>query len=167
LKLIALADNNFAIGIHGGQCVTIPEDMQRFHMLTAGKTLIYGRKTLNTFPHKRPLSGRNNIILTKKDTIPNDISESTSTLAHSVEEALKLVSDLNTDDIFVAGGGSIYEQFLPYCDEALITRVDYEYEADTFMPDLDNDEGWQVAYISDEQIMGDIIYYYMTYKRIK
>jgi len=161
MNLIAAADANWAIGNYGKLLVSIPEDMKRFRALTTGKTVILGRKTLATFPQGKPLKDRRNIILTGDPRFEAEGAE----IAHSVEEALDLCGNEAPEDVFVIGGGSIYRAFLPYCDTAYITRLDYAYAADAFMPDLDRDPAWEKVEESEEQTCFDLIYTFDTYRR--
>ena len=163
MNLIAAADANWAIGKNGKLLVSIPEDMKRFRALTTGKTVILGRKTLATFPQGKPLKNRRNIILTQDPFFKTEGAE----IAHSVNEALELCGDDDPADIYVIGGGSIYRAFLPYCDTAYITRLDYSYAADAYMPDLDSDPAWEKADESEEHTYFDLIYTFDTYKRTK
>lgn len=163
MNLIAAADTNWGIGNNGKLLVSIPEDMKTFRRLTAGKTVILGRKTLATFPQGKPLKDRRNIILT---TDPSFRAEGAD-IAHSVEEALALCEGEEPDSLFVIGGASIYRAFLPHCDTAYITRLDYAYAADAFMPDLDSDPAWEKVSESDEQTYFDLIYTFDKYRRIR
>ena len=83
---------------------------------------------------------------------------------HSMEEALSELSKYRDEDIFIIGGQTIYEQFLPYCQEAHITFIDYEYNADTYMVNLEQ-EGWIVTDCSDEQTYFDLCYEFRRYVR--
>ena len=65
MKLIAAVDNNFAIGNKGRLLLSIPSDLKRFREMTLNKVVVLGRKTLETFPQKRPLELRTNIILSR------------------------------------------------------------------------------------------------------
>ena len=78
---------------------------------------------------------------------------------------MEILKEYDSDEVFVIGGGKIYNMLLPYCDEAIVTRLDYSYEADTHFPDLDADDNWVVAEESDEMIYFDITYRYVTYRR--
>ena len=84
----------------------------------------------------------------------------------SVEEALDLVKGQDPDEVFCIGGAQIYRLFLPYCDKALITRIDHVYDADAFLPDLDKDPSWELWRKSEEQVFFDLTYHFCTYKRI-
>ena len=68
-------------------------------------------------------------------------------------------SKYDTDSIFVTGGESIYRMLLPYCDTAYITRLDYAYEADTWMPNLDKEEHWSMVEKGEERYCFDLIYH--------
>ena len=69
------------------------------------------------------------------------------------------------EDIFVVGGGSVYELLLPYCDTVYVTRIDMEYQADTFFLDLDQDPAWELTEESEEQTCFDIEYRFTVYKK--
>ena len=62
-------------------------------------------------------------------------------------------------------GESIYRQFLPYCDIAHITKIDYSYQADAYFPNLDENEEWEIVRDSEEQTYFDLEYVFLEYKR--
>ena len=62
-------------------------------------------------------------------------------------------------------GTEIYRQFLPYCDTAYVTKVDYRYDADTFFPNLDESSEWEMTHDSEEQTYYDLEYYFTIYQR--
>ncbi len=161
MKLIAAADLRWGIGRGGALLVSIPADLRHFRELTMGGTVILGRKTLATFPGGKPLPGRKNIILS---TDPH-FSAGDALVAHSVEEALALAGK-EQENVWVIGGASIYRAFLPYCDEAVITKIEMQYDADAFMPDLDRDPAWVKTEESEEMTCFDIVYRFVTYRRL-
>ena len=164
MKAIVAVDSNWAIGNKGQLLVSIPADQkENFRKKTLEKTIIYGRKTLETFPQKVVLPKRRNIILSTKE----DYVVKNAEVAHSKEEALKLVENENSDDVFIIGGASVYKEFLDVCDTAIVTFIDKEYQADTYFPNLDKDDAWELVDESDEQVYFDITYTYRTYKRRK
>ncbi len=61
----------------------------------------------------------------------------------------------------------MFEQFLPYCDEAFITKVEYNYDADKYLPNLDAAPDWVCADVSEEQTCYDLIYERRRYVRKK
>ena len=162
MQLIAAADTRWGIGKSGQLLVTIPADMKYFQSVTMGHTVIMGRKTLESFPGKKPLKNRRNIVLSRMEGYVVEGAE----VVPDVETALELVKDLNPDEVFCIGGAMIYRLFLPYCDMALITRIDHVYDADAFLPDLDADNAWKLVRESDEQVFFDLTYRFCTYRRI-
>ena len=163
MNLIAAVDRNWAIGNKGQLLVRIPGDHRMFRQETLDKVVVYGRKTLETFPLSQPLDRRTNIILSANP----DYKVRNATVAHSIEELLAILRDYDTEDIYIIGGESIYRQMLPYCDVAHITKVDYQYEADAFFPNLDEDPEWVVTADSDEQTYFDLAYQFVRYERLR
>mgnify|MGYP003294504841 CR=1 FL=1 len=72
-----------------------------------------------------------------------------------------------SEDIYIIGGESVYRQLLPYCDTAHITKIDHEYQADTYFPNLDENPEWELTGVSDEQTYYDLIYERCRYVRKK
>ena len=162
MNLIVAADENWAIGNNGKLLANIPEDTKFFQDVTMNKVVIMGRKTLESLPMGQPLKARTNIIITRnKDYKVGD----GAIVVHSVEEALDLAASYDTDDVYVIGGGDIYEQMLPYCDTAYVTRIDYAYEADAYFPNLDEMPEWKVTGESDEQTYFDLEYQFVRYEK--
>lgn len=162
MKAIVAVDSNWAIGNKGKLLVSIPADQKdNFRAKTLNKTIIYGRKTLETFPQQIVLPKRRNIILSTKP----DYTVRNAEVAHSKEEALRLVENENSDDVFIIGGATVYKDFLNVCDTAIVTFIDKEYEADAYFPNLDKDPDWELADESEEQVYFDITYTYRTYVR--
>ena len=161
MNLIAAVDNKWAIGKNGNLLVSIPEDMKLFREETIGKIVVMGRKTFESLPEKRALHNRVNIVLT------SDLSyeKKDVTVLHSLEEALEKLKEYKSEDVYIIGGASVYEQFLPYCDTAHITKVDYTYDADTYFPNLDKDENWMISDCSEEHTYFDICYEFVKYVR--
>jgi len=161
MKLIAAVDANWAIGNKNSLLVQIPADQKFFRNETTGKTIVLGRKTLETFPGGRPLPNRTNIILSSRP----DYKVKDAIVLHSVEEVLEKLKEYDSDDVFIIGGDSIYRQFLQYCDIAEITKIDYAYEADAYFPNLDEAEDWELIADSEEQTYFDIEYRFLKYAR--
>ena len=152
MNLIAAVDRNWAIGNKGQLLVRIPNDHKMFRQETLGKVIVYGRKTLETFPMAQPLDRRENIVLSRNP----DLKVRGARVVPGLEELLELCRDYPSEDIYIIGGESVYRQLLPYCDTAHITKIDYAYEADAFFPNLDEDPEWEVTACSDEQTSAEI-----------
>lgn len=161
MNLIVAVDNNWAIGNKNELLVRIPNDHKHFREETTGKVVVLGRKTLETFPQGQPLKNRTNIILTtdRKYQVKDAI------IVHSIHELLEELKKYNNDDIYIIGGESVYRQMLPYCNVAHVTKIDRTYEADTYFPNLDQDEEWHITADSDEQTYFDIAYQFLKYER--
>ena len=160
MNLIVAADKNWAIGRNQELLVRIPADMKMFREMTSGHVVVMGRKTLESFPNGLPLPKRTNIVLTNQ----RNYDGHGALIVHSLEELREILKQYSDDEIFVIGGGSIYQALLPYCKNAYVTKLDYAYEADTFMPDLDKAENWVLKEKSEEQTCFDLIYYFTRYE---
>ena len=86
-------------------------------------------------------------------------------VVHSVEEALQEAGKYPSEDVYVIGGDSIYRQMLPYCSKAHVTKIDFAYQADTFFPNLDQMEEWEITEESEEQTYFDLEYTFVTYEK--
>ena len=167
-QLIAAVDRNWGIGNKGQMLTVIPADQKLFRQETMGKIIVMGYKTFLTFPAQRPLDGRINLILTKKKALSVKGAE----ICHSVEEALVRIDELKKEkhltdvDVVIIGGESVYRQFLPFCDTAQITWIDFSYVADTHMVDLEK-EGWELVRRSGEQTFFNLCYEFREYRKLE
>lgn len=112
----------------------MPRDMKRFKDLTMGHVVLMGRKTYESIPSQfRPLPGRVNIILTRIEyCAPGAI------VLTSLQEVFE---EFRNEEIFVAGGGEIYNLLLPYAQKIYLTRVESDVEGDTYFPVIN--ENWK------------------------
>ena len=129
-KLVACVDKNFGLGRGGKLLFRIPEDLKNFRRLTLGHTIIFGRKTLETFPNQKPLDGRRNILLSR--TVEKI---SGAEVVGSVEELFGVINA--TEKNFVIGGEEIFNELIPYASEIFLTVADVEAQADKFFPRVD------------------------------
>lgn len=161
MNLIAAVDNNWAIGKNNQLLVRIPMDQKFFRETTTGKVVVMGRKTLESFPNGLPLKNRTNIVLTHnlnykvKDAI----------VVHSMDELHEELRKYNSEDIYVIGGEKIYQQLLDECDVAHITKINYEYDADAYFPNLDEKPEWVLTGDSEEQTYFDLEFFFYRYER--
>lgn len=161
MNMIAAADKNWAIGRKGQLLVSIPNDHKHFREETLGKIVVYGRKTLQTFPQGMPLDGRTNLVLSRNP----GYRVKGAVVVHSLEELLRRLEAYPSEDVYCIGGESVYRQLLPYCDTAHITKIDHAYEADAWFPDLDKSPDWEITADSEEQTCFDIAYTFLKYER--
>ena len=168
MRLISAVDRHWAIGNQGKLLVSIPQDQKRFRDQTIGGAIIMGRKTFESLPGQQPLYGRMNVILTNN----KDYKVKNAVVCHSVEEALVRIDELKQEkhltdvDVVIIGGESIYRQFLPFCDTAQITWIDFSYVADTHMVDLEK-EGWELVRRSGEQTFFNLCYEFREYRKLE
>ena len=163
MKCIVAVDKNWAIGYKNQLLVSIPADMRFFKETTTRKVVVMGKNTLESFPGGKPLANRTNIVV----ALEKDYKVPGATVVNSIEEALEAVKEYNPDDVFIIGGASIYKQFLQYCDVAHVTKIDYAYAADTYFPNLDEDDEWEITADSEEQTYYDLEYRFLKYERKK
>ena len=164
MKAIAAVDKNWAIGNGGSLLAGIPEDMKFFREMTTGHVVVMGRKTLESFPGKKPLKNRINIVMTRDAAYE---PAGPALTVHNMDELNAALSAYDTEDVFVIGGGSIYSLLVPLCDTAYITRIDEEFEADAFFPDLDSSGKWKAQALSEEKEHEHLRFCFMLYKRIR
>ena len=161
MNLIAAADAAFGIGNKGKLLISIPEDMKYFRAHTVGKTVIMGRKTLESFPNKKPLPDRSNIVLTRNPNYRVKGAE----VVHDLDELKALLEGEDPDSVYCIGGETIYRQLLSQCDTAYITKIDYTYEADAHLPNLDEDPAWELVEESEEETYFNVCYTFCKYRR--
>ena len=160
MNLIAAVDQNWGIGLKNQLLVRIPEDMKYFRQMTTGKVVVMGRKTLESFPGGQPLSNRTNIVL----TTDQNYQKKNAAVVHSLEELFHNLQQYQSEDVFVIGGESIYRQLLDQCETAYITKIDYQYQADAWFPNLDELPQWEITAKSEEQTYFDLEYYFLKYQ---
>ena len=157
MNAIVNVTENWGIGQDNRLLVTISDDLKRFRRLTTGRTVILGRKTLETFPGGRPLRGRRNLILSGNPSF----YVSRATVVHSLAELRQAV--LPDEPLSVIGGASIYELLLPYCDTAYVTKTLISPPADRFFPNLDELPNWELADASDILEENGVRFQYLDY----
>ena len=141
MKAILSADRNWGIGCNNKLLVSIPSDMKFFRETTTGNVVVMGRKTLESFPNGAPLKNRTNIVLTGN----RDYQVKDAVIVHSQDELLEELKKYDTEKIYVIGGESIYRMMLPYCDTVYVTKIDRSFQADTFFPNLDEMDEWEMT----------------------
>jgi len=161
MNIIVAVDRNWAIGYKNKLLNSIPDDMKFFRETTTGNVVVMGRKTLESFPGGRPLKDRTNIVLTSNA----DYDGKGAIICTSMDELLEELKKYDSDKIYVIGGESIYRALLKHCDVAHVTYMDYEYQADTWFPNLEEDDEWLMAADSGELTYYDLPYEFRLYVR--
>jgi dihydrofolate reductase len=140
ISLIVAAAANNAIGKDNQLLWHLPNDMKFFKATTWGLPLIMGRKTFESVGGK-PLPGRTNIVISRDA----NFNAKGIVTAASVAAALQKAEACHCREVMVAGGGLIYEAFLPLAKRIYLTRVDTAPEADTFFPPM-NEKEWELFF---------------------
>lgn len=161
MNAIVAVDANWAIGNKNRLLTSIPADMKFFREKTMGHVVVMGRKTLESFPNGLPLKNRVNIVLTAN----RSYKVKDAIIVHTKEELLEELKKYDSNELYVIGGGSIYEMLIPYCDTAYITKIDHAYAADTYFPNLDQMDEWEMTEVSEEQTCFDLEYVFAKYER--
>ncbi|MGQ4556150.1 dihydrofolate reductase [Halobellus sp. GM3] len=142
LVLIAAVSENGVIGRDGGMPWHFPADLRHFKRTTVGHPVIVGRKTYQTVIEGlgEPFPGRTTVVLSSQSL---DLPAG-AVLANSVEEAIEVAAadanDRGVETAYVAGGGRVYEQFLPFATRMVLTEIHESYEGDTRFPEWDESE---------------------------
>lgn len=159
MNLIVAVDNNWGIG-KGNQLLTrIPEDMRHFREKTMGKIVVMGRKTFESLPDRKPLKERRNIVLSSSME-PTDGIE----VAGNIENLMDIIKG-KEESVFVIGGGCVYHQLMPYCNTAYVTKIRHSFDADVFMDNLDNEEGWEEREEGEEKEYNGMTYQFCRYTK--
>jgi len=136
ISLIVAMGKNNEIGKRNELLWNLPADMKHFKKTTYLHTVIMGRKTFESIG--RPLPNRRNIVITRDTKYKAQGVE----IVKSIEKAIALFQDIN-EEIFIIGGGEIYNQAIKYADKLYITHINEEFsEADTFFPKINKDK-WE------------------------
>ena len=163
MNLIAAVDKNWAIGKNNELLVRIPADQKFFRETTTGKVVVMGRKTLESFPNGTPLKNRTNIVLTHD----KNYDGKGAIVVNSLDQLHVELQKYPSVDIFIIGGQKIYEQLVDECNVAHITKIEYEYDADAYFPNLDEKEEWVITGDSEEQTYFDLEYFFYRYEKVK
>ncbi|WP_436343492.1 dihydrofolate reductase [Natronorubrum sp. FCH18a] len=140
--IVAVAENG-VIGKDGDMPWHIPDDLQHFKETTMGHPIIMGRVTYEGILEAlgEPLPGRTTIVLTGRDLETPENAVIAGDLEDALEKAERAARERHgdTDRIFVAGGATVYDQFLPALDRLIVTEIADDPDGDTRFPDWDRE----------------------------
>ena len=160
ITLIVAMGKNREIGKENQLLWHLPKDLKHFKELTSGHPIIMGRKTYESIG--KPLPNRTNIVISRK----NDWFEEGILIVGSIKEAVKFAKKID-EEVFVLGGGNIYEQTIDFADKLEVTLVDAVLDADTFFPKI-NEKVWQKTneerHQKDEK--NEFDFCFQTYERV-
>ena len=133
INIIVAYSKNYAIGKENKLLWHLADDMAFFKQQTSGKTVVMGKNTFLSLPRKfRPLPNRKNIVISRQESIEEHENLS---WYKSLEEAISSLKKTG-EEIYIIGGGTIYEQTLPLADVVYATEVNVNIEGDTYFPPL-------------------------------
>jgi dihydrofolate reductase len=160
--LVAAVAANGVIGRDGEMPWHLPPDLRHFKETTTGHPVVMGRRTYESIVAGlgEPLPERHSVVLSSQDL---DLPEGAEVVG-SVEEARRAAGTAATrmgvETVYVVGGATVYEQFLPDADRLVLTELDEAYEGDTVFPEYD-----ESAWVETERESRDG-FAFATYERV-
>lgn len=161
MNLIVAVDNTWGIGRDGGLLAALPGDMAYFKEHTMGKTVVMGRKTLESMPGSRGLAGRVNYVLTSQAGYEAKRCE----VFNTDEALMTAIEKCEPDDVFLIGGASMYNKYYKLCDKLYITKIEADLNADTHIVNIDEDEDFRVVSESEPVTENGITYRFLVYEK--
>ncbi len=158
MKAIVCVDEKWGIGKNEDLLFSLPLDMKFFRETTREKIVVMGGKTLRSFPNSKPLPKRVNIVLSKSEERDDCI------ICKDFKSLLTTLKNYDSEEIFIIGGGSFYKMMLPYCSEALVTKVEADGGATVFFPNLDENSNWELVERGERLETNE---YYITFNKYK
>lgn len=160
MNFIVAVSKEFAIGKDNDLLFNLPSDLKYFKEKTIGKVVVMGERTYHSLPF-RPLKNRTNIVLSSD---PNFMDEGVI-IARSLDDLLDILKKYNTDDIFVIGGGSVYNLLMPYCKYAYVTEVDASVkDADTYINNIKTMPNWTLKTLGKKIHENGLTYRFNVYE---
>jgi dihydrofolate reductase len=159
ISFIVAMDEQNAIGLNNELPWHLPNDLKFFKEKTTGHTIVMGRKTFDSLG--RVLPNRKHIVITRKGGgFPEEVE-----VVHDLDQLMKDLKQ-SPDEVFIIGGGHLFEQCLPYADRLYVTRIEDNFGGDIFFPEIVEDV-WQMT----SEVKGPknernpYDYYYIQYDR--
>lgn len=162
ISLLVAMDTNHVIGFEDDMPWHLPNDLKYFKEKTTGNTIVMGRKTFDSIG--KALPNRRNVVLTREQT--------------DFPEGVEVINDINFirtwekenpgEELFVIGGGHLFEQVLPYADRMYITEIDETFPGDTYFPTFQA-EDWVLTSktTGEKNDKNPYNYYFLQYDRKK
>lgn len=160
LSMIVAVANNNVIGKDNKLLWSIPEDLKRFKEITTGKTIIMGRNTFESLG--RVLPNRKHVVLSSSEEF--NVEDENVKIVKGTYELEEYID--SEEECFVIGGGIVYRILMKYADKIYITKINADFDGDTYFPEIDENE-WEIIEskqgIKNEENPYD--YIYITYAR--
>ena len=159
--LIVATDSKWGIGKDNNLLFRLKKDMAFFRQTTTGNVVVMGANTFLSLPNGA-LPNRTNIVLDNS----GNVHEATITV-QSLQQLKQVLSNFDSQQIYVCGGASIYKLLLPYCQTALVTKVHADGDAQVFIPNLDEMDNWTLVEEGEVLQDGDYQISFCTYANNK
>ena len=158
LSIVVAMDDNNLIGKGNGLPWYLPADLTFFKKITTGHSILMGRKTYDSIG--KTLLNRRNIVITRN----TDVSIPGCEVVDSIEKALSITQD--EEEIMVIGGANLFEQLLPEVNKLYITRIEGEFEGETYFPHYDENDWLELSCESHQpDEINKHAYHFITFKR--
>ena len=146
ISIIAAVAENGVIGGNNQLPWHLPLDMRFFMKTTEGHCIITGSRHNESLPEKfRPLRNRTNIVVTRQQNYADETDE--LKIVASLEEGIEVARKLGEKELFIIGGGQIYQQAMGLADRLYITEIKHQFEGDTHFPPFERSEWDEVSRI--------------------
>jgi dihydrofolate reductase len=139
ISMIVGMGNGREIGLAGRLLWHLREDLQHFKTLTMGHHILMGRKTYQSIG--RPLPGRHTIVLTRD---PSFLAEGCR-VERDFLAAIDFARKQGESELFIVGGGEIYQMALPSTERIHLSLIEYSGPADTYFPIFEQSGTWQLV----------------------
>lgn len=162
ISLLVAMDRNHVIGYENDMPWHLPRDLKHFKEKTTGQTIIMGRKTFDSIG--KALPNRKNIVLTRQ----KDYTEKDVEVIYHLDQIYEIAKANPVEELFIIGGGNLYQQVLPHADRMYITQIDDSFNGDTHFPSFSKAD-WSLTKktkgVKDSK--NPYNYYFLQYDRIK
>ena len=146
ISIIAAVSNNGVIGKDNQLVWNLPIDMKFFMKTTEGHCILTGRKNYESIPEKfRPLRNRTNIVITNQSGYGEQHPE--LKVVNNIDDGVELARSLSEKELFIIGGGQIYQQTIDLADRLYITEIKHQFDGDTYFPTIDQSEWYESSRI--------------------
>jgi len=147
MNFIVVVDQNYGIGKSNKLLTHLTDDLKYFRKITLNKVVVMGRRTFESLPNQKPFDNRVNIVMTRDV----DYKCEGVTIVHNIEDLFSKLKAYPSDDIFIVGGGQIYNILYPYCRYGYITKIYENFDADTKIDRIDEMPNWELVWQSEEK----------------
>lgn len=160
MNIIVAVNKNWGIGYKEKKLYDFAKENEYFGELTDNKVFVLGRKTFEKVYNSKAPKGRINICLTSQKNYKKD----GAIVVNTLNDLFEKLCFYNTDNVFVIGGESLYNQLLPYCKYCYVTKVDADKQSDASFENLDENKNWKMITNSNPYFEKNIVFYFCKYE---